>query len=216
MGKNEGPWGVAVDPPRSAKLENWVELVLSALSRDTSVSAGGNSARSLRMGVPLKARGGGGTCARNGSYRWQARRGGCHLTKGDGRVLHEFGVVAFKNLAGDVQVEAQQEEQLNLERVEFTKRDAANLGVIGVVVAAVIMVLHSGHHGSKEQAVDVERRKNEAPIGLHDAVDVDERQDKALNGAGRVGHDAAESKNLIAPTESDAKILRTVQGKPEW
>lgn len=192
-----------------------MELVLSALSRDTSVSAGGNSARRLRMGVPLKARRGGGACASNGSYRWQARGRGRHLTKGDGRVLHQFRVVAFKNLARYVQVEAQQEEQLNFEGVEFTKRDATNLGIVGVVIAAVIVVLHRRHHSSKEKAMDVERRKNEAPVGLHDAVDVDERQDKALNGAGRVGHDAAESKNSVALTETDAKILRTVQGKPE-
>ena len=67
-----------------------------------------------------------------------------------GRVITQLRVVLAVRLRVDEQREVAQEEELHLQRVDFTARHTTHLGVVGVVEVLVVKELGRQHDAGDE------------------------------------------------------------------
>lgn len=113
------------------------------------------------------------------------------LPGGGGRGMDgQLGAVLLENVGIDVKAEVDPEEEFHLEAVHLRYQDAADLGVVGVVVVGIVEELGGQQDGRYDHSMNVEVGK-EKVVPLDETVDVDQSQDEAFGGARGIFVDTA-------------------------
>mmetsp|Transcript_31288 Transcript_31288/g.103975 ORF Transcript_31288/g.103975 Transcript_31288/m.103975 type:complete len:298 (+) Transcript_31288:142-1035(+) len=93
--------------------------------------------------------------------------------------------VLLKLLWRNLELPIQQQEHLLLQRVDLIQAEAPNLPIEGIRVEDIVLEFRGQRHASHHQAVDTQGA-DDAWLLLDGTVDVDHRNDKALDATGHV------------------------------
>ena len=84
----------------------------------------------------------------------------------------QLGAVLLEHVGIDVKAEVDPEEEFHLEAVHFRYQDAANVGIVGVVVVGIVEELGRQEDGRYDHSMDVEVGEEEV-VPLDEPIDVD-------------------------------------------
>lgn len=84
----------------------------------------------------------------------------------------QLGAVLLEHVGIDVKAEVDPEEEFHLEAVHFRYQDAANLGIVGVVVVGIVEELGRQEDGRYDHSMDIEVGEEEV-VPLDEPIDVD-------------------------------------------
>jgi hypothetical protein len=98
---------------------------------------------------------------------------------------------------GHEEVELDHGKEFNFQDVHFFGRDAADLGVEGIVVVSIIVELGSGQDRGEDQAVDVQRGDLEGRTIVEDAIDVNQGEGQGFTAGFAVLGNTAKRKKWV-------------------
>mmetsp|Transcript_18783 Transcript_18783/g.44515 ORF Transcript_18783/g.44515 Transcript_18783/m.44515 type:complete len:270 (+) Transcript_18783:199-1008(+) len=87
-------------------------------------------------------------------------------------VYGQLGAVLLEHVGIDVKAEVDPKEEFHLEAVHFRYQDAADLGIIGVVVVGIVEELGRQEDGRYDHSMDIEVGEEEV-VPLDEPIDVD-------------------------------------------
>lgn len=87
-------------------------------------------------------------------------------------VYGQLGTVLLEHVGIDVKAEVDPKEEFHLEAVHFRYQDAADLGIIGVVVVGIVEELGCQEDGRYDHSMDIEVGEEEV-VPLDEPIDVD-------------------------------------------